>query len=478
MADGYIPVSELKLFNLADAKTQVSEEKTRDIKNEAGTLDLGIKSLDWISSLPPEMQVHAYSDFRQHMSKMAPEYSNYIPDVQDPAQISDMAKRLKWGALTQLERLQAQHLQAATAKEEAETGLLPENAKSAQNTPGNLAMKAAQGDETAKSALGFLPQENDTKLRLVEMASQREADRTSRESIAKDNQDLRRDLAGNKTEPAVADARKYREQKKKEFMSQGLSEEDAEKKAYETEKGIAGVERTKVWGDIKTLAVQDPENPDRAIPVTANELNQMIAEGKRPTMAAYNPDIKEAQAEASQRGGARSAQIETAGKVFDLEKPELIALRNKVQQKGLLPGGDEIKDINAINLWAGKKTSDPDVAELQKKTTLLADTLQKTIGGAQGGEWAFEVARDILDPSYNPEAFTRIMESHSKTIKRLAGAYSDFGKTSAAPPQAPGRTNKAPGNAPPANILKEGVTTIFKNGQKWKLQNGQPVQVQ
>ena len=123
MADGYIPVSELKLFNLADAKTQVSEEKTRDIKNAAGTLDLGIKSLDWISSLPPEMQVHAYSDFRQHMSKMAPEYSNYIPDVQDPAQISDMVKRLKWGATTQLERLQAQHLQAATAKEEAETRL-------------------------------------------------------------------------------------------------------------------------------------------------------------------------------------------------------------------------------------------------------------------------------------------------------------------------------------------------------------------
>lgn len=32
-------------------------------------------------------------------------------------------------------------------------------------------------------------------------------------------------------------------------------------------------------------------------------------------------------------------------------------------------------------------------------------------------------------------------------------------------------------NAPPANLLKEGVHTTFKNGQTWTLQNGKPVQV-
>lgn len=31
---------------------------------------------------------------------------------------------------------------------------------------------------------------------------------------------------------------------------------------------------------------------------------------------------------------------------------------------------------------------------------------------------------------------------------------------------------------PPVNLLKEGYVTTFKNGQKWKLQNGQPVQAQ
>lgn len=35
----------------------------------------------------------------------------------------------------------------------------------------------------------------------------------------------------------------------------------------------------------------------------------------------------------------------------------------------------------------------------------------------------------------------------------------------------------AKGDQPPINLLKNGIVTTFKNGQKWTLRNGQPVKV-
>lgn len=50
-----------------------------------------------------------------------------------------------------------------------------------------------------------------------------------------------------------------------------------------------------------------------------------------------------------------------------------------------------------------------------------------------------------------------------------------------APAPAPGPAAKAPPaaktTAPPANLLKEGMVTTFKNGQSWTLRGGKPVQV-
>jgi hypothetical protein len=138
------------------------------------------------------------------------------------------------------------------------------------------------------------------------------------------------------------------------------------------------------------------------------------------------PEVTGEKAAATQRSGMRSANVQTAYKVFSAEAPELVSLRAKVQAKGLLP--ENIKDIGSFNQWIGKKINDPDVAELQKKTKLLADTLQRTIGGTQGGQWAFEVAADILDPTYNTPAFKRIIDSHTKTFGRMAEAYKNFGK--------------------------------------------------
>ena len=135
----------------------------------------------------------------------------------------------------------------------------------------------------------------------------------------------------------------------------------------------------------------------------------------------------EKRSQAVMRGGATTANVTAASKMYNQEYPELIKLRQKVQAKGLLPTG-QLKDMEAINQWLGMKTSDPDTALLKKKTMFLADSLMRVMGSSQGGEWAFKVAADILDPSLAPDAFSAIMKSHGIAMERMAKARQEFGQ--------------------------------------------------
>ena len=181
--------------------------------------------------------------------------------------------------------------------------------------------------------------------------------------------------------------------------------------------------RGAAYADEKFYSVTDRETGITSL-IKGKQINE---DSTRYIPIAADMNLVEQKGKVRQRTGTRAANVITASRVFDQEMPELIELREKVQKKGLLPSGG-FKDINALNQWAGKKTSDPDVAELQKKTKLMADALQRTIGGTQGGQWAFEVASDILDATYEPVAFTRIFQSHSKSLKRMALEYENFGK--------------------------------------------------
>lgn len=123
--------------------------------------------------------------------------------------------------------------------------------------------------------------------------------------------------------------------------------------------------------------------------------------------------------------------MRTASNVFNAEMPEIIEIRNRVAENGLLPTGG-FKDVEVFNQWLNAKTNDEDTVILKKKVKLLADTLQRTVGGSQGGQWAFEVAADILDGTYSPRVFQKILESHGKTLKRMADEYANFGQKESA----------------------------------------------
>ncbi len=123
--------------------------------------------------------------------------------------------------------------------------------------------------------------------------------------------------------------------------------------------------------------------------------------------------------------GSRATAVTTASEVYDKETPEIVSLRYKVEKEGALPAS-RFKDINQFNQWLSEKSSNPDVALLRKKVKLLSESLQRSMGSTQGGEWAFSVAQDILDPSFSGKAFENIVKSHGTMLRETANSYRFF----------------------------------------------------
>ena len=160
---------------------------------------------------------------------------------------------------------------------------------------------------------------------------------------------------------------------------------------------------------------------------TWDDINKGLQQGQTFRAGAYDPTTKAGLTRASQGAGPRAVTVTTAYDTFKREGPGLLELRRKVGEKGMLPDS-RFKDINALEQWWGKRTSDPDIAELQKKVQLMADMLQKNFGSTMGGEWAFDVAADIIDPRYSTEAFERIWVSHERTMKEHAQSFERYAR--------------------------------------------------
>lgn len=187
-----------------------------------------------------------------------------------------------------------------------------------------------------------------------------------------------------------------------------------------------GQARGEAFAATRGLQVYDTVT-DAVMPKTWKEIREAGEKEPGRYIGVSDPNIVEKISQARMRGGATTANVVAASKMYHQEAPELIDLRNKVHKKGLLPKS-QFKDLEAINQWLGARSSDPDVALLKKKTKFLADSLMRVMGGSQGGEWAFKVAADILDPTFGPEAFAAIVESHGIAMERMGRARQSFGK--------------------------------------------------
>ena len=143
----------------------------------------------------------------------------------------------------------------------------------------------------------------------------------------------------------------------------------------------------------------------------------------------FQANKAEATSAARQRSGTRAAEITDVRNMFRAETPELISLRRKVAEKGMLPD-TRFKDLNSIKQWTQIKSSDTDVAELKGRVLLLAEQLQRSIGKG-GGDWAFKVASELIDPTLSPDAFERRLESHGRDLNNLVKSRESFGKNKA-----------------------------------------------
>jgi len=241
---------------------------------------------------------------------------------------------------------------------------------------------------------------------------------------------------------------------------------DEQQKRDVTKSAAQGRARYEALGKYKIQAFYDNKT-DSVVSMNADDFNKANSnEPGRFINASASPEQKEKLAKAGQRGGATTANVAAAVKMYKLEAPEIIELREKVKSKGLMPE-EKFKDVGALNQWIDRKLNDPDAALLQKKTKFLADSLMRVIGGTQGGEWAFKVASDILDPSYSPETFANIVNSHGLAMERMAWARQDFGKDGTPP-------NAIPSGAVPI-INKRTGERGYRVGNKLYDANGNEV---
>lgn len=140
--------------------------------------------------------------------------------------------------------------------------------------------------------------------------------------------------------------------------------------------------------------------------------------------------ILQGRTEARQRAGIRAVNLTAASQLYDTNMPKLLELRQTVADKGYLPKGP-IKSFHALDQWAGEQVSDPDVAEFKGNVLLVSEALQRTFASGQGGEWAFELAKQLIDPALAPEAFERRVRSHSEHLRIMTASLRTFGKTQA-----------------------------------------------
>jgi len=145
--------------------------------------------------------------------------------------------------------------------------------------------------------------------------------------------------------------------------------------------------------------------------------------------AGVSEKILESRTATRQREGVRSASLQAASQLYDVNTPKLLELRKIVAAKNALP--KNIKAFNSLDQWAREETGDPDVAEFKGKVLLLSEALQRTFASGQGGEWAFELAKTLIDSSLPPEAFERRLKTHREDLHAMVAQYKTLGKSQA-----------------------------------------------
>jgi hypothetical protein len=285
--DGWIQQEpELHLFDLAHARKEVSDEKTADIRNKAGMLNLADKSLSYISGLPPDMQVHALNDMRQHLGGKGIPNSYFFSGT-----TAEEAKQY-------IERSTAYVKEKyARLKEEQELQLNQKKLNAPDTTAGGLSLADQPGytggkptPEQAKGAVTLMQQSHEEEEyitpdhKLIKTASPEtlppgsEPFKLHHEDVQAEALDKRIKAGENKPETGQQDKqRRINIEQRKNLGEQTSPQDDAWAKAYDkvgTENVVAGAQaRGQAYGDIRIQNYYDNQL-GKEVTMSATDFNQ------------------------------------------------------------------------------------------------------------------------------------------------------------------------------------------------------------
>lgn len=243
-----------------------------------------------------------------------------------------------------------------------------------------------------------------------------------------------------------------------------------------------------------------PRDPKSRAAV-ANRANEILVE------AGHDPSEIAAYQAAGDSGRKSLAEITSLGsKVTQFEET---AQKNADVVLDVAPKGVGPSGIPVFDSWlqAGRKaTGDPNVAAFNTAIRTFANEYARVMTGGTGNVPLSDAARretdDLLNNAVNMDQLRATMAIMKRDMANRIAALNDtkaalthslvFSNQGLAPvkPGSPSTNTPSPAVAPPkpaapttlpANArmqLKEGQITIFGNGQRWTLRNGQPVQVQ
>jgi hypothetical protein len=218
-----------------------------------------------------------------------------------------------------------------------------------------------------------------------------------------------------------------------------------------------------MWAYVKQRADQD-----------GNTMASMIANG----------NLRTSNSAALTQGMKQESAISSYYNTMDKNLTNLLDLSGKVDSTGS-------PLVNKVfRAWQQGVTGDPDVAKYVTYLNAVESEFAKIQSGAMGNQAVTDAQRkeskDTINKYMGPGTIEAVAEGMRGEGNNRLGSLHDQNtylkqqlgiKTPEAPPT-PGESSAHAGTtSPPANLLKEGVHTTFKNGQTWTLQGGKPVQV-
>lgn len=138
-------------------------------------------------------------------------------------------------------------------------------------------------------------------------------------------------------------------------------------------------------------------------------------------------------------------------------------------------GNGSIPLFNKWKDYVEYEAGDPAMAGFMQTAIGVADDYAKVMGGGTGSDTSRLQVMKSFANAHNPQQMQAAIDAARNAVN--SQIRSRIG-TNRVMQQIYGYALPQPVEAPPANLLKEGVHTTFKNGQTWTLQNGQPVQIQ